>query len=269
MCGIVGYIGYKPYPINYFIELAHKQKHRGNKDGIGIVYKEDNKLKVHKLMIKLKEKKKLFKEFKDIKSNYVFIHHRKATQGSVNLINTHPIQYKNNIYIHNGTVDTYTLKRFLEVSEHYKQITDTDTELLLNIIDRFGFNNARYIFEEIGVIIKLEKNKITIIKDDARPLYMYILSHGYLFISEPIADKTFEFKDLYYIKSGEMEISHNDLIIDGFYVLKNVTNKAREFLSKKIMEIKSDCCDVTKKCIRIDGKDYCMDCFLQGVKIKG
>jgi predicted glutamine amidotransferase len=102
--------------IQDFILMASDQneKHEKNRDkifkhgdGWGIAYLEDDRLKVFR-STKAVYKDDQINQFKNLQSNLVILHARKASKGSVNIKNVHPFECKLNghhyFFFHNGTI---------------------------------------------------------------------------------------------------------------------------------------------------------------------
>jgi len=135
MCGITGYIGYREaYPI--IINGLKRLEYRGY-DSAGVMLFDGEKINLAKTkgkVVSLEDKVNL-----EI-SNKGFIgvgHTRWATHGVPNDVNSHPhtSQSGNLVIVHNGIIENYdTLKQEL-ISRGYTFHSDTDTEVLINLIE--------------------------------------------------------------------------------------------------------------------------------------
>jgi glutamine---fructose-6-phosphate transaminase (isomerizing) len=135
MCGIVGYIGYREaYPI--VLKGLQRLEYRGY-DSAGIALFDDEELKVCKTKGKVADlKEKLEKEI-DTSGTLGIGHTRWATHGVPNDLNSHPhlSNSGNLVIIHNGIIENYeSLKKEL-TKRGYKFHSDTDTEVLVNLIE--------------------------------------------------------------------------------------------------------------------------------------
>jgi glucosamine--fructose-6-phosphate aminotransferase (isomerizing) len=136
MCGIVGYIGSKkaePILINGLLRLEYR-----GYDSAGIATIEDDEIKIVKnkgrvaSLLELPETEKL-------EGTIGIGHTRWATHGKPSTINSHPhMDNKKTIaVVHNGIIENYIeLRKFLEDKE-YKFISQTDTEVIPNLINYF------------------------------------------------------------------------------------------------------------------------------------
>ena len=135
MCGIVGYIGQREaYPI--IIEGLKRLEYRGY-DSAGIALFDGANLKVSKTKGKVTDlENRIEKEI--TKTGSVGIGHtRWATHGVPNDVNSHPHISNSGdlVIIHNGIIENYeSLKQEL-ISRGYTFQSDTDTEVLINLIE--------------------------------------------------------------------------------------------------------------------------------------
>lgn len=135
MCGIVGYMGYREaYPI--IIEGLKRLEYRGY-DSAGIALFDGTNLKVSKTKGKVADlEDRVEKEI--TKTGHVGIGHtRWATHGVPNDVNSHPHLSNSGdlVIIHNGIIENYeSLKQEL-ISRGYTFQSDTDTEVLINLIE--------------------------------------------------------------------------------------------------------------------------------------
>ena len=141
MCGIVGYIGKKDaFPI--IINGLKRLEYRGY-DSAGIaLLSSTNNLNIYKKKGKVKA---LEDETinQDISGTIGIGHTRWATNGEANDLNAHPHFNSNEdlAVIHNGIIENYySLKTELQ-SRGYVFRSDTDTEVLVHLIEDILKNN--------------------------------------------------------------------------------------------------------------------------------
>ncbi len=135
MCGITGYIGYRDaYPI--IINGLKRLEYRGY-DSAGVMLFDGEQIN----LAKTKGKVVSLEDKVDTEiSNKGFIgvgHTRWATHGIPNDVNSHPhtSQSGNLVIVHNGIIENYdTIKQEL-ISRGYHFHSDTDTEVLINLIE--------------------------------------------------------------------------------------------------------------------------------------
>jgi glucosamine--fructose-6-phosphate aminotransferase (isomerizing) len=135
MCGIVGYIGYREaYPI--VIKGLKRLEYRGY-DSAGVMLYDGTDLKVSKTKGKVSDLEE--KSSKEITTNGTIGmgHTRWATHGVPNDVNSHPHLSNSGelAIIHNGIIENYEpLKKEL-IKRGYVFKSDTDTEVLINLIE--------------------------------------------------------------------------------------------------------------------------------------
>ncbi|PWH83727.1 glutamine--fructose-6-phosphate transaminase (isomerizing) [Algibacter marinivivus] len=135
MCGIVGYIGPREaYPI--IIEGLKRLEYRGY-DSAGIALFDGTDLKVSKTKGKVADLEDRSDKEISKTGNVGIGHTRWATHGVPNDVNSHPHLSNSGdlVIIHNGIIENYeSLKQEL-ISRGYTFKSDTDTEVLINLIE--------------------------------------------------------------------------------------------------------------------------------------
>lgn len=140
MCGIVGYIGnQKATPI--LVNGLSKLEYRGY-DSAGIAVLENNKILVTKDKGRVKNLEDLLKDH-SLAATIGIAHTRWATHGKPSKVNSHPHLDNSGKFsvVHNGIIENYEdIKKFLMDNE-YKFISDTDTEVIPNLISYYYQSN--------------------------------------------------------------------------------------------------------------------------------
>ncbi len=135
MCGIVGYIGFREaYPI--VIKGLKRLEYRGY-DSAGVMLYDGENLKVSKTKGKVVDlEAKASKEI-TINGNIGIGHTRWATHGVPNDVNSHPhISNSGDLAIvHNGIIENYAPLKAELSKRGYVFHSDTDTEVLINLIE--------------------------------------------------------------------------------------------------------------------------------------
>jgi len=135
MCGIVGYIGKrKAYPI--LIKGLHRLEYRGyDSAGVALI-NEQGELNIYKAKGKVAELE-AFAADKDTGGTIGIAHTRWATHGEPNTINAHPHYSESErlAIIHNGIIENYAVLKAGLQGEGYTFKSDTDTEVLVQLIE--------------------------------------------------------------------------------------------------------------------------------------
>lgn len=135
MCGIVGYIGHREaYPI--LVNGLKRLEYRGyDSAGVALI-NQGGELSIYKTKGKVSDLE-AFCEDKDVSGKVGIAHTRWATHGEPSALNAHPhySESKNLAIIHNGIIENYAdLKKKL-VSESVHFLSDTDTEVVVQLIE--------------------------------------------------------------------------------------------------------------------------------------
>lgn len=135
MCGIVGYIGHREaYPI--VIKGLKRLEYRGY-DSAGVMLYDGSDLKVSKTKGKVSDLEERSTKEISTSGTIGMGHTRWATHGVPNDVNSHPhLSNSGNLaIIHNGIIENYEpLKKEL-INRGYTFKSDTDTEVLVNLIE--------------------------------------------------------------------------------------------------------------------------------------
>ncbi|MBQ8059364.1 MAG: glutamine--fructose-6-phosphate transaminase (isomerizing) [Prevotella sp.] len=136
MCGIVGYIGTKQaYPI--LIKGLKRLEYRGyDSAGCALLSDDGNKLNVYKAKGKVSDLEATAKG-QDITGTIGIAHTRWATHGVPSEVNAHPhvSQSGNLTLVHNGIIENYATLRDQLRERGYEFKSETDTEVLVQLID--------------------------------------------------------------------------------------------------------------------------------------
>ncbi len=153
MCGIVGYIGSKnAYPI--LINGLKRLEYRGY-DSAGIsILRED--IKVFKKQGKVADLERFVSD-KDISGNIGIGHTRWATHGEPSDANAHPHTSAKGrfVLIHNGIIENYTSLKNRLVKRGYSFYSETDTEVLANLIEYIYLKGK--VSAEVAIRLALTK----------------------------------------------------------------------------------------------------------------
>lgn len=135
MCGIVGYIGHRE-AYSIIIKGLKRLEYRGY-DSAGVVLYDGSDLKLSKTKGKVSDLEARVAEEISTNGNIGMGHTRWATHGVPNDVNSHPhlSNSGNLVIVHNGIIENYEpLKKEL-INRGYTFKSDTDTEVLVNLIE--------------------------------------------------------------------------------------------------------------------------------------
>jgi len=247
MCGIVGYIGNKN-SVPILIDGLKRLEYRGyDSAGVGILTKD--KAEVYKKEGKVSELEKYISELK-LDSKIGIGHTRWATHGIPNEVNAHPHfnPDKTLLVIHNGIIENYSvLKRSLR-DEGYQFVSDTDTEVLANLIDvylkkgqnlcnaiRFALSKVEGTYG-IAAIYKDEPDKIVVARKGS-PLVIGVGENENLIASDVNA-LIAHTKQVVYLEDNEVAEIYQDR-----FIVKTLND---EKLQKQIEQIEGSIEEITK-----------------------
>lgn len=219
MCGIVAYIGPKEaYPI--LIKGLRRLEYRGY-DSAGVALL-NGKLTIHKKEGKVQDLED-FTVNQDVSGNMGIGHTRWATHGVPCDRNAHPhLSNSGNLaIIHNGIIENYAAIKAELTQRGFTFTSDTDTEVMLNLIEDIQ-NEEKCSIEEavritlnevigayaIVLIDKREPNKIIAARKGS-PLVIGIGKGEYFVASDasPIIEYT---NNVVYLNDEEMAVLHRD-----------------------------------------------------------
>jgi glucosamine--fructose-6-phosphate aminotransferase (isomerizing) len=143
MCGIIGYIGDRhAQPI--LLNGLKRLEYRGY-DSAGMVtyLSEKDALSARKLSGKVKDLENLV-EKKSLSGSLGVAHCRWATHGAPNQTNAHPhLDCKGEIaVVHNGIIENYAELKQKLIKEGHKFRSQTDTEVIPHLIEKFYKNST-------------------------------------------------------------------------------------------------------------------------------
>ncbi len=225
MCGIVGYIGSgEAFPV--LIKGLKRLEYRGY-DSAGVALLNGG-IQVYKKAGKVSALEEYAAQAESLKSSVGIGHTRWATHGEPNDINAHPhLSQKGDIaIIHNGIIENYSsLKVELEQRGHVFK-SDTDTEVLVHLIEDIFDNNTEIAFEEavrialsqvIGayavVVLHKDMPDLLIGARKGSPMVIGIGKDEHFIASDAAALIEYT-RNVIYLNDGELAIiDHGELVI--------------------------------------------------------
>ena len=217
MCGIVGYIGHQD-AYDIILKGLQRLEYRGY-DSAGIALYDGDNLNICKTKGKVLDLNKKCKKDNFTTGKVGIGHTRWATHGKPNDANSHPHVSNSGrlAIIHNGIIENYeSLKKVLE-NRGYHFKSDTDTEVLVNLIEEVMLNgdiklgkavqialNQTVGAYAIAVFDKEKPNEIVVARLGS-PLAIGVGDNEYFIASDasPFIEYT---KTAIYLEDGEMGV---------------------------------------------------------------
>ena len=215
MCGIVGYIGEKkarPILINGLSNLEYR-----GYDSAGLSILEGNEIKLVKTKGRVKNLLEKT-ENENLTGTIGIAHTRWATHGKPSDENSHPHMDNTKTFsvVHNGIIENYSELREDLKSKGYNFLSQTDTEVIPNLIDYYYTKGNDFIHSvalatkdlkgsfALSILCKDEPNKIIATRKDS-PLVIGKGDHEYFVSSDTPAylDKT---KDFYFLNDNDIAV---------------------------------------------------------------
>jgi len=220
MCGITGYIGYREaYPI--IINGLKRLEYRGY-DSAGIMLYDGKEIQLSKTKGKVSDLEEITnKEPERKKGNIGIGHTRWATHGVPNNVNSHPHISKsgNLVIVHNGIIENYDTLRKELISRGYTFKSDTDTEVLINLIEevktqencklgqavQLALNNVIGAYS-IAVFDKTKPNELVVARLGSPPAIGVGENNKEFFIASDASPFIEYTKDAIYLEDEELAI---------------------------------------------------------------
>lgn len=215
MCGIVAYMGHRQaYPL--LMKGLHRLEYRGY-DSAGVALL-DGDMRLYKNQGKVADLE-AFVQGKNVEGTIGMAHTRWATHGEPNDVNAHPhYSPTNNLaIIHNGIIENYTSLKQELLSRGYQFKSDTDTEVLIHLIEDIQVNERVDLVKAVQIALKqvvgayaiviLSKGEqdLLIAARKASPLVVGIGKNEFFIASDatPIVEYT---RDVVYLNDEEIAI---------------------------------------------------------------
>lgn len=246
MCGIVGYIG-KNNATKLVLEGLKKLEYRGY-DSAGLSMIRDNKLVTFKKKGRIKVLEDSFDQ-EEFSSNICIGHTRWATHGEPNEINAHPhlSTDKKISVVHNGIIENYLELRNDLTKKGYKFLSQTDTEVIPNVIsDNYKGDILEAVFKSteilrgaysLGIIDENEPNRLIAVRNSS-PLLFAICEDGY-FVASDITSVIEHTNKIIYLEDGDVVDMRED-----FYTIYDKNHKKVE---REITEVEISAADASKE----------------------
>ncbi len=216
MCGIVGCVIKNDKVAPILFDSISKLEYRGY-DSIGLATACENRIYLKKDAGKIAEVDSKL-NLRDLEGNYGIAHVRWATHGDPSKANSHP--HLNNdetiAIVHNGIIENYLSIKESLISEGYEFVSDTDTEVIAHLIDKYmktGLDLTQSVRQVINVIegayalaaiTVSEPNRIVATRKDS-PLIVGIGEEEFFVASDSPAILKYT-NNIAYLEKGEIVI---------------------------------------------------------------
>lgn len=154
MCGIVGYVG-DGNVYDILVKGLHRLEYRGyDSAGIALVA-PSGKLNVYKTMGKVSNLEAFCLD-KNLEAKAGIAHTRWATHGEPSDCNAHPHYSEdgNLALVHNGTIESYKLLKDALIQHGCKFHSETDTEVLVQLIEYIKVKNNCSLLDAVREALK-------------------------------------------------------------------------------------------------------------------
>ena len=220
MCGIVGCVLKNENVAPILLDSISKLEYRGY-DSIGLATACDGKINLKKDAGKIDEVNAKL-NFEEMPGSYGIAHVRWATHGDPSKENSHPHLNSSGTIavVHNGIIENYLAIKEDLISEGYEFKSDTDTEVIPHLLDKFmkeGLDLEKAVRKVIGVIEGAyalaaictdEPNKVVATRKDS-PLIVGIGEDEYFVASDSPAILKYT-NNIAYLDKGDIVILTED-----------------------------------------------------------
>lgn len=246
MCGIVGYIG-KNNATKLVLEGLKKLEYRGY-DSAGLSMIRDNKLVTFKKKGRIKVLEDSFDQ-DEFSSNICIGHTRWATHGEPNEINAHPhLSSDSKIsVVHNGIIENYLELKSNLSNKGYKFLSQTDTEIIPNVIsDNYKGDILEAVFKateilkgaySLGIIDENDPNRLIAVRNSS-PLLFALCDDGY-FVASDITSVIEHTNKIIYLEDGD--------IVDMNENSYTIYDKNHKKVEREVSEVKISAADASKE----------------------
>ena len=237
MCGIIGYVGRSGNVGEILIEGLKRLEYRGY-DSAGIAIVKNGGIVWEKMPGKIRQLEEKLKDV-DMSGSIGIAHTRWATHGEPNRQNAHPhFDCTGDIaLIHNGIIENYqTIKKSL-VAENHVFVTETDTEVLAHLIEKYYNDNSledavqkalKLVEGTYGIIVISAKEPDKIVgARNGSPVVVGIGDNEY-FIASDVAAILKHTKQVIYLEDQQMVVATKDNFVTKTIEDEHVEHEIQE-----------------------------------------
>lgn len=182
MCGITAILAKRQKNVLPLLKDSLQQLQNRGYDSFGASYLDRGSFVSHKRIGRNHtEDFDLFAlGFQDKESTNVIGHTRWATHGGITLENTHPHSSNQGLFVlvHNGIIENYQeLKTFL-FTKGFSFVSDTDTEVIVNLMEYYHVQESKPILESIEHAVKRLEGTYGLAIQCKHHEEIYLVRHG-------------------------------------------------------------------------------------------
>lgn len=174
MCGIVGSVGFKNTK-DYIINGLKDLDYRGY-DSAGLAFMEGKNINLYKAVGPVSNLEKIIPSLKQ--NPYLGVGHtRWATHGKPSETNCHPHQSMHGLFtiVHNGVIENFLELKTKLQSKGFKFVSDTDTEVIANLLEDKYFENRNIIKAIEDTMSELSGSFAVVIIADIDNKHLYFM----------------------------------------------------------------------------------------------
>ncbi len=215
MCGIVGYIGPKRV-VPLVLDGLKRLEYRGY-DSAGIaVVKQNGKLEIRRASGKLRNLEESIR-VTPLDGVYGIGHTRWATHGRPTEENAHPHRDCTGdiVVVHNGIIENYLELKHQLIEEGHKFLTETDTEIIAHLIEKFSkgapledavLKTVKVISGAYALVVISTRDPNKIVAARMGPPIVVGLGENEFFVASDIPAILQHTRDVFFLGDGEIAV---------------------------------------------------------------
>ncbi len=216
MCGIVGYIGAKKV-VPLILDGLKRLEYRGY-DSAGIaVVGENGKMEMRRAEGKLRNLEEAIR-LSPLDGVYGIGHTRWATHGRPTEENAHPHRDCTGdiVVVHNGIIENYLELKQQLASEGHKFLTETDTEIVAHLLERYSANGApledallrtvKLLHGVYALVAISTRDPLKIVAARLGPPAVIGLGQNEYFVASDIPAILYHTRDVFFMNDGDIAI---------------------------------------------------------------
>jgi glucosamine--fructose-6-phosphate aminotransferase (isomerizing) len=214
MCGIVGYVGYKP-AVPVIIDGLRRLEYRGyDSAGVAVVGPAAG-LQIRRAEGKLHNLEEAIR-LNPLEGSYGIGHTRWATHGRPTEENAHPHRDCRGdiVVVHNGIIENYLALKKQLASEGHVFVTETDTEVIAHLIEKYQNGKleeaVRKAVVELGgvyaiaVLSRRDPDKIVAVRNG--PPVVIGLGQDEYFVASDLPAILHHTRDVFFLADGDLAV---------------------------------------------------------------